>query len=104
MTTIDLEPAQSAREFSLPCTIIVNHTWESLEAHVELDGGVQPEIGDKITVHGPRITVPFGESARLRRLATVRKSGPIERLWIRIAAFFELTELYEVSFSTGRIK
>lgn len=93
----------TAREFTLPCTIIVNHTWEALEAHVELDGGVQPGIGDRVTVHGPRITVPLGGSLTIRRTATVRRSNALERLMIRIRSMFELTELYEVSFSEGRL-
>ncbi|MEL6782061.1 MAG: hypothetical protein AAFO51_06755, partial [Pseudomonadota bacterium] len=59
---------------------------------------------DKITVHGPRITVPFGESVVLRRPATVRRAGPLERLWIKACAFFDFTELYEVSFSSGSLK
>ncbi|MEL7129168.1 MAG: hypothetical protein AAFN43_10735 [Pseudomonadota bacterium] len=96
-------PDSTLREFTLPCTIVVNHTWDSLEAHVELDGDLQPDIGDKITVHGDQITVPFGESRTLRRLATVRRANWLEKAWIRIQAFFELTELYEVNFTTGRL-
>lgn len=88
----------------LPCTIRIRHDWESLEAHVELADDVQPEIGDKITVHGAAVQVPFGESITIQREATVRRAGPLEKAWIRFQAMFELTELYEVSFSEGLMK
>lgn len=94
----------SARRFTVPCTITVTHDWESLEAHVELDGDVRREVGDSIVVHGEAITVPWGESITLRRLASVRRAGWLERQWVRLMAHFELTELYEVSFSPGSLK
>ncbi len=94
----------SRKPYHTPCTITVVHTWETLEAHVELDGGAQPEIGDRVTVHGAAVQVPFGETIKIRREATVRPASMFEKLWIRIQAFFELTELYEVSFSTGTLR
>lgn len=84
----------------LPCTIRITHTWESLEAHVELPGHAQPELGDRITVHGAPVQVQFGETITIQREATIRRAGPLERLWIRIRSMFELDELYEVNFST----
>lgn len=44
----------------------------------------------------------MAEKLRLRRNATVTRASGIERLITKIAARFELTELYEVSFSSGR--
>lgn len=88
----------------LPCTIRIRHDWESLEAHVELGNNMQPEIGDRVTVHGAAVQVPFGESITIHRDATVRRAGPLERAWIRFQAMFELKELYEVSFSEGMMK
>lgn len=92
------------RKLQMPCTITVTHTWESLEAHVELAGGVQPDVGDRVIVHGAAVQVPFGETITIERMATLRRAGPLERLWIRIKAFFELNELFEVSFSTEMIR
>ncbi len=91
------------RSFTIPCTIRVEHTYESLEAHVELDGGIKPGIGDKVLVHGAPVSVPFGRSIVLQRQATVTRANMFERLWVRIQSMFELTELYEVSFSDGRV-
>ena len=88
------------RKFRIPCIIKITHTWESLEAHVELLGRAQPEIGDRITVHGAPVQVPFGESITIEREATIRRAGPLERLWVRSRSMFELDELYEVNFST----
>jgi hypothetical protein len=91
------------RSFTVPCTIRVEHTYESLEAHVELDGGIEPGIGDRVLVHGAPVSVPFGRSLVLRREATVTRANFIERTLVRFKSMFELTELYEVSFSDGRV-
>lgn len=86
----------------VPCTVDVEHTNESLHAHVELDGGIEIMPGDVVQVQGDSIDVPFGETAVFRRQAIVRRANGVERWWTRIAARLELTELYEVSFSSGR--
>lgn len=91
------------RRFTIPCTIRVAHNYESLEAHVELDDGVEPGLGDKIRVHGAPLTVPFGQDLVVRREATVIRANLLERLWVRFQSMFFLTELYEVSFSEGRL-
>ena len=93
----------AVRRFTIPCTIRVAHNYESLEAHVELDNGVEPGIGDRIRVHGAPLTVPFGEDLVVRREATVIRANLLERLWVRFQSMFYLTELYEVSFSEGRL-
>jgi uncharacterized Zn finger protein len=95
--------APRPRRFTVPCTITVRHTDESLEAHVELGEGVLPSLGDRIAVHGERLVVPFGTTIKINRLATVTRANALERLWIRVKSHFELTELYEVSFTPGRI-
>ncbi len=89
--------------FEIGCTITIEHTDASLEAHVELDGDVQPTVGDRITVHGAHVQVPYGEKLTLRRQATIRRANQLEKIWVKIRSLFELTELYEVSFSPGRI-
>ncbi|MEO1188422.1 MAG: hypothetical protein AAFW60_05055 [Pseudomonadota bacterium] len=90
----------SHKRLRILCIIRISHTWESLEAHVELPGRAQPEIGDRITVHGAPVQVPFGETITIEREATIRRAGPLEKLWIRIRSMFELDELYEVNFTT----
>jgi flagellar basal body rod protein FlgF len=87
--------------FDVPCTIEIENTFDSLHAHVDLDGGVLIGPGDEVLVHGDPIRVPYGEKLTLRRNATVTKAGPIDRMITKIAARLELTELYEVSFSSG---
>ena len=88
----------------LPCTIQITHTWETLEAHVELSDGEQPGTGDQITVHGAAVQVPFGESITIHREATLRRAGPLEKLWVRFKSMFEITELYEVNFTPEMLK
>ncbi len=86
-----------------PCTIEIEHTERSLHAHVELDHEIPLRPGDRVRVHGEPIRVTFGQKLVLRRDATVERAGWLERQWTRFAARFELSELYEVSFTPGRL-
>lgn len=86
----------------MPCTVEVEHTSDNLHAHVHLDGDPDIRPGDRVQVHGEPIAVPFGERRRFRRTASLYRAGLIERLWTRVAARLELSELYEVSFTSGR--
>jgi hypothetical protein len=49
------------------------------------------------------VMVQFGERAVFDRPATVERAGLLRRAWTRFAANFELGELYEVSFTPGRL-
>lgn len=89
----------SQTEVEVPCTVRVVNTFESLEAHVELDGDIAIEPGDEVKVHGEPIDVPFGETRVVRRQATVRRAGPLERFWTRMTGDLEFMELCEFSFS-----
>lgn len=88
--------------FDVPCTIDIENTVESLHAYVELDGDIEFNPGDEVTIHDAPTMVAFGEHIVVRRRATVVRAGAIERMWTRFAGYFELTELYEVGFSEGR--
>lgn len=94
----------SAKRFDIPCTVTVEQSSQHFHAHVELAGDVELEAGDKVRVHGAAIQIPFGQSAVFERTATVTRAGPLARMLTRIAAYFDLRELYEVSFNPGRIK
>lgn len=96
--TVATETAQS-RRFDVGCTIEVSHTFESLHAHVELDGNIEIYPGDEVIVHGAPVKVPYGETARIRRTATVIRASALERLWTRLTGRFEMMELLEFSFS-----
>ena len=56
----------------------------------------------QVLVHGDPIQVPYGEKLTLRRRATVTRAGWFDRTITKLMARLELTELYEVSFSSGR--
>ena len=86
------------------CTLEVENTFESLHAHVRLDGGVVVHPGDEVLVHGEPVQVPYGESRTLHRRATIRRAGPVERLWTRLTGDFEFMELCEFSFSGDSIR
>ncbi len=90
------------RQIVVPCTIEIENTFESLHAHVELHGAPPVQAGDEVLVHGDEIRVPYGEKVVIEREATVTRAGWLEGLLTRLAARLEITELYEVSFSSGR--
>ncbi len=92
-----------ARHVTVPCTITIAHDADNLEAHVELDGGVEPGAGDRVLVHGDAVKLVFGERITLRREATVTRATALERLATLVKARFELTDLYEISFSGRRL-
>lgn len=84
------------------CTILIEHSFENLHAHVELDGDIELGPGDQVKVHGEAVKLPFGERLTLRRDVTVWKATPFERLWTKLKAQLELTELYEITFSSEK--
>ena len=93
-----------SRRFDTGCTIRVAHNGADLHAHVELDGDLRMQPGDRVQVHGAPLRLAFGESLELRRTATVTRATALGRAWTRLKAQFDLTELYEVSFSPGRAR
>ena len=96
--------AQSGRRtFDVPCTVEISNTFESLHAHVVLDGDIAIEPGDEVKVHGEPIRVPYGETATIRRTATVRRAGWLERKWTRMTGDIEFMELLEFSFSEDKL-
>jgi hypothetical protein len=94
----------NARQFDIPCTITIEQSPDHFHAHVELEGDLAIHPGDEVLVHGAPVTVDFGQSLQFTRMATVKRAGAITRAWTRIAAYLDLTELYEVSFNPGSLK
>jgi len=92
-----------SRVFDIGCTVEVEHSFDHLHAHVALDGDVMMFPGDRVQVHGRSIRIPYGERLVERRTATVTRATALERAWVRLKSRFALTELYEVSFTGGRL-
>lgn len=84
------------------CTIAVEHTADALHAHVELDGDVAIGPGDQVRVHGEAVRLPFGEAITLRRRATVSRAGLVAQWWTKLRAGLDLTELYEITFTSEK--
>jgi hypothetical protein len=86
----------------VPCTIDIENTLDSLHAYVELQG-VEVGPGDAVQVlDAPTQMPPYGERLVCERRATVVRAGPLQRFWTYLTSRFELTELYEVGFSSWR--
>ncbi|MCX7319569.1 MAG: hypothetical protein NT113_08760 [Hyphomicrobiales bacterium] len=90
------------RSFEVPCTVEIEQSSETLHAHVVLDGDIQIQPGDEVTVQNAPTHVAFGERLVVRRMATVVRGSALDRLRAKLEGYLELTELYEVSFSDGR--
>jgi len=90
-----------SRTTDVPCTVRIESSLTSLEAHVELQG-VEVGPGDRVLVQdAPSEPGPRGHRF-CRRRATVRHAGFARRAWTRWLAVLELGELYEVGFSSRR--
>ncbi|MES2754593.1 MAG: hypothetical protein V4659_08010 [Pseudomonadota bacterium] len=85
--------------FDTPCRVEVELSDEFCRANVVLADGYEVGPGDRVRVHGAPISVAFGERRVEDRIATVERASTAERLWTKFAGHFEMTELYEVSFS-----
>ena len=93
----------SRKSFDVPCTVEIEQTSETLHAHVVLDCDIDIKPGDQVRVHDAPTGVEFGQRLVVRRTATVVRGSRLDRLRARIEGYLELTELYEVSFSDGRV-
>ncbi|WP_363351110.1 hypothetical protein [Methylocystis echinoides] len=94
--------ALTRQTFEAPCTVEIGHTAESLFAHVEIEGDFEIRPGDRVLVLNAPTETPFGYRIKVARRATIIRAGLIERLWTRLCGNFELTELYDVSFTNRR--
>jgi len=90
------------QKIEVPCTVEIEHTPLSLHAHVEIEGDFTIEPGDEVLVLDAPTDIPFGEKIVLRRTAIVTRAGALERIWTKWIGNFELTELYDVSFTERR--
>lgn len=88
--------------FDARCTVEIGHTAESLFAHVEIEGDFDIRPGDRVLVQNAPTEAPFGRRITVERRATIIRAGLLERLWTRVLGNFELTELYDVSFTNRR--
>ena len=84
------------------CTIAVEHSADHLHAHVELDGDIKLGPGDQVRVHGDPVRLPYGTAIELRRRATVSRAGLLAQWWTKLRGSLELTELYEITFSSEK--
>lgn len=93
-----------AEQLHTTCHIAIEQSEEHFHAHVELAGNIAIHPGDRVQVHGDPIRIRFGQRADFERAATVTRAGPLRRWWTRCAAYFDLSELYEVSFTPRSLK
>jgi hypothetical protein len=89
------------KSFEVPCTVEIEHSFDSLHANVELEG-VEVWPGDQVIVHDAPTSVPAGERQIFQRRATVIRGTIFDRLWARVEGYLEITELFEVGFSEER--
>ncbi|MEH6789318.1 hypothetical protein [Parasphingorhabdus sp.] len=93
----------SSRAFDTGCRVEIEQSPDHFHAHVELDGNLPIYPGDSVRIHGEPIMVAFGEKVSFDRIATVRRAGLLRRAWTKATGYLEMAELYEVSFTPGRL-
>lgn len=96
-----IEQILGRQKVEVPCTIDIERSFDSFHAYVELQG-VEVGPGDEVLVHGAPTEIGWGEHLVCERTATVTRAGLFDRLWTKLTARLELTELYEVGFSDWR--
>jgi hypothetical protein len=87
---------------NVACTVDIAHTAEELYAHVSLHG-VEVAPGDVVQIHVSPAPVDYGLRIACAGRATVVRAGWLRRMWTRTCGYFQLTALYEVSFSPARL-
>lgn len=90
------------RALDVPCVVEIADTVEAFHAHVMLQG-CEVGAGDSVLVHEAPVRVEPGTQMTFIRRATVFRAAWFDRLWTRLTSRFELTLLYEVSFTPQRI-
>jgi hypothetical protein len=85
------------RIVEVECDVDLERSLDSFHAYAVPDG-IEIRPGDTVIVHGLPDRLAMGENRQFRARATVRRAGPITRLWTEFTSIFELTGLYEVGF------
>lgn len=86
---------------SVPYALSIANTWEDLYAHVELEN-VDIGPGDTVLIHHPPTKIAWGEKKQVFGKASYTKASWLQMIWTRFFSRFEITMLYEVSFSATR--
>lgn len=85
------------------CQIEIDHSADNLGAHLTLDGDPEIGPGDRVRVVGDPIEVKFGDHFTVRRRAIIERATPLGRIWTKFTGHFEMAELYDLNFTTGRV-
>lgn len=88
----------SPRVFTVPCTLDVEVTPESVHAHA-VPEGITLYPGDTVLIQGAPARIDFGDRFTMNCTAVVTRADLLTRLWTRAKSIAGLTELYEVSFA-----
>jgi hypothetical protein len=86
------------RAVEATCALDIEKSPESFHAY-SVPEDIDLREGDQMLIHGAPTSIAFGTQMTMTCRATVLRAGPIERVWTRFTAMFELTELYEVGFA-----
>ena len=85
--------------FDVPCRIEVEHTFDSLHAHVELADGVVVHPGDQVEGAGRTDPRALRRARHVRAGCDCDARKLLERVWTRLTGRTEFMELLEFSFS-----
>lgn len=100
MDTLDqrvLKPEDA--DFDLNCRVAIEQSDENVFAHMLTAKRLELHPGDIVQILGEPMKAEQGKSIIFRRRAAVKRAGIFKRFWMRFIAVFQITGLYEVSFS-----
>jgi hypothetical protein len=85
----------------VPYELDLANTWEDLYAHVHLEN-VDIGPGDSVLIQQAPTQLAWGEKYSVKGDAVYTKASIWQKIWTRFFSRFEITMLYEVSFSATR--
>jgi len=87
----------AATPITVRCSIDIEQTPASFHAHA-IPENIDIRAGDIVMVHDAPHEIPFGDHLIGERSGVLIRAGLLTRIWTRLSAFAELSELYEVGF------
>lgn len=89
--------AREPRRLTVPCTVEIERSFDSLHAHA-IPEGVTLRPGDRVLINGLPDGIAHSGTTSFQTTATVLRANPLTQWWTEMAAIFELAELYHCGF------
>lgn len=85
------------RQFTVPCTVEIERSFDSLHAHA-IPEGVTLRPGDRVVVNDLPDDIGRTGTTHFQTTATVLRANPLTQWWTELRSVLELGELYHCGF------